>query len=153
MIPKTNKPKMGRPPLPKGETKDAQIGVRFKSDEYAKLDSKASSSGFTAPQLVREAAIQELKRPPIWIKSKWKWQELNEQSIQFELGTPTGKLTGLGRLMARPDNYDRITVDIFCVGPTYANSAPMIRIWLSEDAVNKIQDHPDPNLARFVLVG
>jgi hypothetical protein len=145
------KKKLGRPPLPKGETKEAQIAVRFKPFEYDILSGFAASTGSTASDVVRTAAIAEIQTPPIWVRSKWKWDELNDQSIAFDLTTPNGRLSGLGRLKARPDEYGRIAVDIFSNGPMTNNSAAVVRIWLGPDAVSRIEEHPTQALAKFVL--
>ena len=145
------KKKMGRPPLPKGETKDAQIAVRFRPAEYDFLSDYASTTGSTASEVVRTAAIAEIQSPPIWVKSKWRWDELNDQSIAFDLTTQNGRLSGIGRLKARPDDYDRLAVDIFSNGPMTNNTASIVRIWLGQDAVDRIEEHPTQAIARFHL--
>ena len=147
------KKKMGRPPLPKGESKEAQIAVRFKPVEYDFLSEYASSTGSTASEVVRTAAIAEIQTPPIWVKSKWQWMDLNDQSIAFDLTTQNGRLSGIGRLKARPDEYGRIAVDIFSNGPMTFNTASVVRIWLGQDAVNRIEEHPTQSIAKFRLKG
>lgn len=144
---------MGRPPLPKGESKDAQIGVRFKPDEFVQLNTLSQASASSNSEAVRIATLSQIQTPPIWVKSRWKWEELNDQTIDYYLTESFGVLHGIGRLKARPNPNGLITVDIVaCSNPT-AKTAHAVRVWLGEAAVNKIELHPDQTKAKFLLKG
>jgi len=51
------KPKMGRPPLPKGQSKDFQIGVRFTRKEAEKIKKAISATGLSNANWARNALI------------------------------------------------------------------------------------------------
>jgi predicted HicB family RNase H-like nuclease len=53
--------KMGRPPLPKGETKDRVINVQLHPDQYAALSAKAAKNGQTVSQWVRSTINASLE--------------------------------------------------------------------------------------------
>jgi len=75
--------KAGRPPLPKGQSKDIQIGVRFKPEDDNQLD-RIVGKGESKAQWVREAArllahdgvncdytVEELDRKKVMFKIWW----------------------------------------------------------------------------------
>ena len=48
---------MGRPPLPKGQSKDFQIGVRFTRKEAEKIKKAISATGLSNANWARNALI------------------------------------------------------------------------------------------------
>src|SRR5260370_26626293 len=107
------KRKMGRPPLPKGQSKDAQIGVRLKPGQSKELHQLASKAGQTRAELVRDAAISQIQNPPIWVKSKGTQEELDSHLIEFSLSAPAGRGEGIDELKVRQNPRAEIPVDIF----------------------------------------
>jgi hypothetical protein len=147
--------KMGRPKLPKGETKEAQVAVRFKPDEMIRIEKAATVSGFTNSQLVRSATLDALSRSPYWYKSKWRAQDLNDQKIEFKISTNHGLLAGIGILKVRENAHGEIVVDLFAGQiPTPQNPiAPGIQLWLQGEAIDKIEIHLDQKVAKYFVAG
>ena len=108
---------MGRPPLPKGQSKDVQLGVRFNPKDDNQIEKAVKESGQTKAEWVRNAAIAESKSPPIWVKSKWKAEELNGSLIEFRIDSPKRLLGGVGELKVRENALGEIAVDIFIDEP------------------------------------
>ncbi len=48
---------MGRPKLPKGKTKEFQIGVRFNREEAVKIKSAVTKTGLTSADWARLALL------------------------------------------------------------------------------------------------
>ena len=142
--------KMGRPPLPKGQSKDVQLGVRFNPKDNNQIEKAVKESGQTKTEWVRNAAIAESKAPPIWVKSKWKAEELNGSLIEFRIDSPKRLLGGVGELKVRENALGEISVDIFIDEPKKGIST---RIWLAQDAVDRIELNPKLTPAKFRLLG
>jgi len=51
------KPKMGRPTLPKGQSKDFQIGVRFNKSEAVAIKKAISKSGLNNADWARNTLL------------------------------------------------------------------------------------------------
>ena len=147
---------MGRPPLPKGESKAAQIGVRLNPEGVAKINEMAERSGQTKAEVIREAAELQIQNPPIWVKSKWKVEDLNEQLIEFRLKSkvPQGirVVDGVGLLRVRKNPRGEIAVDIFIDQWEMPNKGVTTRIWLSQEAVDRIEPNPNQGPAKFRLL-
>ncbi len=85
---------MGRPPLPKGESKDIQIGVRFKPDENKSVDSAFSKTEDiqSKAEWIRKAAVAMAERlqekPPMtwdgfWGELPFPEDEMHEKRVKF----------------------------------------------------------------------
>jgi hypothetical protein len=57
LIPKYMTKKMGRPKLPKGQSKDFQIGVRFNRDEAGKIRTVVAKTGLTNADWARSVLV------------------------------------------------------------------------------------------------
>src|SRR6266853_3293315 len=93
--------KMGRPPLPKGQAKGVQIGVRFNRDDDKAIKRAIADSGHTKVDWVRNAALTQARNPPPWVKSKWKMEELDEKRVQFKLTAANFWVEGVGKFLVR----------------------------------------------------
>ena len=61
-------------------------------------------------------------------------------------------LSGVGKLRVRENARGEIAVDIFIDESTGPNSGVLTRIWLSQEAVDRIQLSPKPQPAKFKLL-
>jgi hypothetical protein len=153
--------KVGRPPVPKRDAKSVLVGAQLSPSEAKGAAKAASSSGLDKSKWLRGAIENEVKGPPIWVKSKWKPDELDEKLIEFELrskvcvGEQSGVrvLSGVGRLKVRENARREIAVDIFVDESTGPYSGLLTRIWLSQEAVDRIELNPNPRPAKFRLPG
>jgi hypothetical protein len=144
---------MGRPPLPKSEAKYNQVGVRFNPKENRQLDQIARRSGQTRAEAVRAATLYQIESPPIWVKSKWKREELDGKLVEFKLTAPGRELSGVGHFQVLENTRGEIAIDIFIDEHPSPYEGVLTRIWLAQDAVDKIELNPKPEPAPFRLVG
>ena len=149
--------KIGRPAVPARKAKTVLRGAMYPPEELKQLEQARARSGLDMSKFIRQAVDREIKGPPIWVKSKWKAEELDEQYIEFVLRSkvPEGirVLEGVGRLSVRENDRGEIAVDIFTHREERANEAISTRIWLSQEAVDRIELHPKPERAKFRLLG
>lgn len=52
------KPKLGRPPLPKGETKATIFSIRLSPEERAAIEAKATADGLKASEWARRILLE-----------------------------------------------------------------------------------------------
>src|SRR5260221_10122873 len=134
--------KIGRPPVPKQEAKSVLVGAQLSPPKAKEAESAATKSGLDKSKWLRGAIDNEIAGPPIWVKSKWKIEELDETLIEFELrrkvciGECLGVrvLSGVGKLRVRENEQGEIAVDIFVNESTGPTSGLLTRIWLSQEA-------------------
>jgi hypothetical protein len=108
------KTKMGRPKLPKGQSKDVQIGVRFKPDEDSQIEKAIADSGGvqTKAQWVRDAA--RLMAYDSIICEDYSLEELDGKTVTFKiLWEQGGPIEGGGTIMAlqRGDGSMKIQIE------------------------------------------
>jgi hypothetical protein len=144
------KNKMGRPTLPKGEAKDFQFGVRLNSEQQKTISRTVKDSGQSYPDFARSSMMTVAAKPPVWVKSKWKAEELNGNFIEFRLDSPKRLLWGVGKLAVHENARGEISVDIFIDEPRKGIST---RVWLAQDAVDRIELNPKSKTAKFRLLG
>ena len=92
---------------------------------------------------------------PFWVKSKWRANQLNGQTIEFELRFPNGdKASGKDVIhaRARPHVDDRIHIEIVITEQVHFWMKRQIVFELAQKAADCIVLHPDQNVARFQLV-
>lgn len=76
---------MGRPPLPKGESKDIQIGLRFKTKENVELERAAQGDKKDKVSWIRQAALEATKA---WITcDQWTPAQLQGKKVCFRVKT------------------------------------------------------------------
>lgn len=143
---------MGRPTLPKGESKDVQIGVRFRPDDNKPVEKKAKDAGQTQAEWVRNAAIAESKNPPIWVKSKWQWEDLRDKYVEFRLTAPKYQVKGIGKFLVRINPRGELAIDICVFEGDIPYHIVETRYYLGQDAADKIEKHPNQKVAEFRLL-
>ena len=149
--------KVGRPEVPQNEAKSVLRGAMYAPKDLKELDQARASRGLDNSKFIREAVDMEVQRPPIWVKSQWKPDELDGQFIEFTLKSkvPMGirVLEGIGKMKVRENSRGEIAVDIFIDQFENPNKGVTTRIWLSQEAVDKIKLNPNPKPAKFKLLG
>src|ERR1700722_1353027 len=107
----------GRPALPEGEAKQEVYSAKLSGDKSRQAEGDMKQSGENKSEYVRDAVEDKIQGPPIWVKSKWKVEELDEQFIEFSLKAkvPMGirVLEGIGKMRVRENDKGQIAVDIF----------------------------------------
>jgi hypothetical protein len=78
----SNPKQMGRPPLPKGESKDTQLGVRLKPTQAEEIAVKSKVLGISPAEEVRRR-IRDTS--PIWVTCNWTVKELRGKKIMFSV--------------------------------------------------------------------
>jgi len=143
---------MGRPPLPKGEAKAVQLGVRFNPKDGQKIEKAATASGQTNADFVRNAAITETKKPPVWVKTKWTMEELDEKTVEFRLVFPHWRDEGTGQFLVRKNPDGELAIDVCVIASATPYKMVEIRYHLLQPAADKIEKHPNPKAAQFRLL-
>jgi hypothetical protein len=144
--------KMGRPPLPKGESKDVQIGVRFNPQDDKEIEREVKKAGQTKSDWVRNAAICDAQVPPIWIKSKWTFEDLKDKTVEFRLISPEWRIKGIGKFLVRINPAGELAVDICAVKSATPYEVVEMRFYLFQKVADKIERHPDKAIADFRLL-
>ena len=101
LMPTNMKLKRGRPPLPKGVSKDAQVGARFDADDKRSIEKAIVESGGqqTKSQFVRDAA-RLVAASSVWCKA-FSVEELDGKTVTFKIRLKDGSyVEGGGKLMA-----------------------------------------------------
>ncbi len=141
--------KMGRPPVPKREAKSRFRGTFFAPDELKQIEKERVDKS----KWMREATKFRVDNPPVWVSSKWKREELNGKLIAFRLRSPERTLEGVGELSVIENDRGQIAVDIFINESVAPNQGILTRIWLSQEAVDRIEAQAEPNGPPFKLFG
>jgi hypothetical protein len=145
--------KMGRPMTPKNEAKSVPFAAYLSPQEAKGAGKAVASSGQDKSKWLRGAIENEVKGPPIWVKSKWKSEELDGQFISFRLRSPNQTIEGVGRIGARQNPRGEISVNIFVDEHPTPNEGILTRIWLHQDAVDKIELNVESEPIKFSLEG
>ena len=90
------KTKMGRPTLPKGKAKGAQVGVRFNAKEIKQVEKTAAEEQQDKAKWLRKVALEATQE---WIKcNEWSVEDLHGKTVEFELFTILeGAIKGTGK--------------------------------------------------------
>jgi hypothetical protein len=144
------KTKLGRPEMPEGKANTELIHLRLSGEIGEAVDKAAKKAKQEKPEWMRDALLAKTKNPPVFFKSKWKPEELNGNLIEFRLDSPKRLLSGIGELKAHENARGEISIDIFIDEP---NKGISTRIWLAQDAADKIELNPKPKPAKFRLLG
>ena len=145
------KPKMGRPPLPKGEAKSQFRGSFYAPDELKQIDKERVKRGIDKSKWMREATKFRVENPPVWVTSKWKPADLNGKLIAFRLSSPQRTMEGVGELSVIENERNQIAVDIIINERINANQGMLTRIWLSQEAVDQIVRNTESDKPPFTL--
>ena len=92
---------------------------------------------------------------PIWVKSKWKVEELDKQRIEFRLRLPTGDIvSGFGEIWARSRSRvdDLLHIEIVVEQPEGRWKRHQTLFPLSQTSADYIALQPDQSIARFQLL-
>ncbi len=93
--------KMGRPPLPSGESKSKIFNLRVHTSEIEELEITSKESGQSASEVARSRGIFA----PIWVRcDKWSVAQLNDKWIRATLALKDGvfEITGQLKVRAKP---------------------------------------------------
>ncbi len=149
---------MGRPPLPEGQSKAVQIGVRFNAKDDKQIEKAITDSGAdeTKAEWIRDAA--RLVAAESVVCDKYSVEELDEKTVTFKIRLANGHpIQGRGRIMAlqRGDGSMKIQIQ-----SRYVHDAPnaIYRFLMPQPAVAWLQKLPqgsefdfevnDPSLSR-----
>jgi len=90
---------------------------------------------------------------PIWVKSKWKAEELDKQRVEFELLLENGEsASGIGQfdVTARPQIDELLWIQIVAGEQLAgASKARQTVFQISQMSADNIELHPNQDIARF----
>jgi hypothetical protein len=90
----------------------------------------------------------------IWIRSKWTFDDLNGESVEFKLPLQDGEVHGLGQLVASQGADGLLSIDIRTVlrGDTQTEKGTF-NFHLNQWAADRLERHPDKAIADFRCFG
>ncbi len=146
------KKKMGRPKLPKGESKDVQIGVRFKAREIDMVEKCASQEQTDKVRWLRQKSLEATQE---WINCKpWLVENLHGKSVAFKLVTILeGPIVGKGKFDAwkRGDGLVKIRIITHPEeSTTYASEE--LRVYIPQRGVQFIKKLPPGSATDFSVI-
>jgi hypothetical protein len=146
-------PKIGRPKVPASEAKSVLLGGRYPPPVAKELRKGAADSGRDISSLLRDAATAEIRTPPIWVKSKWKAEELDGKLVEFKLKAPTFWVEGVGKFLVRKNPKGEIAIDICVFKHQGPHQIAETRYYLFQATADKIEVNPNSEVAPFRLAG
>lgn len=137
------KKKMGRPKLPRGQSKDVQIGVRLNSHDDKAIKKEIADSGTqqTKAEWIRDAA--RLVAAESVVCDEYSVEELDEKTVAFKIRMKNGQpIKGTGRIMAlqRGDGSMKIQIE-----SRYVHDEPnaFYRFLMPQEAVAWLKKMPN----------
>lgn len=145
--------KIGRPKIPKSKAKAILYGARVARDEAALIDKGIEASGQTPSGVIRKALDQVSRLD--WVKTpQWMYHHLHDKWVQFrfkaDLGGMERVVSGIGRFFVYQHGSDRskLSIEIQIDAPA-GQGVRQIRLSLSQTIADKIERHPQPQIADF----
>lgn len=139
---------MGRPPLPKGESCDVQIGLRLKRKDNAQVERSAAQMGISKPDWIRMVAVNTPR--PVWTKCEsFTLPDLDRKTVKFRIRLEKSMLIGEGVFFALPhrDGPPKLAVEIQSAGLEPGN---YVRFFLTQPLVSMIRRNPDQSGPDFL---
>jgi hypothetical protein len=130
--------KIGRPPLPKNQIKADLIGVRVKPNEAKKIAEFADKNDETPAEIMRQATEDYLRRPPLWVRSKWKASQLHDKRIRFVTNLTGGTYEVTGDIFARERANGEISIKVVLLDTRDPMNVPIITYHLPQRIVDTI---------------
>jgi hypothetical protein len=141
LIPKCMSKQMGRPPLPKGQAKGIQIGVRLAPKDAKKIREAILASGENQAEWARRALCNAAR--PIWVLSKnWTADDLHRKSVEFDFRVPHTKefTQGQGTFYVIK-HRDKVRLAIQIRAGNF--------MFLPQEVVDAIERHPNAPVVDF----
>jgi len=105
------KKKMGRPPLPKGESKESLLRVRLSDSEKKELNKQAKESGKPASEIVRGLIQQGAE---VLVLSRWEKEQLLDKPLRVICAKFGVEFKG--RIFACGENKKKLWVNMTVFG-------------------------------------
>lgn len=143
---------MGRPRL--SETpKDVLIGARFGQEEAARVQEAARRSGQNKSQWLRDTALEETRQPSPWVKSNFTLRDLHGQTVEVRFTGPQHVEEWIGKFLVRQNPAGKLRIEVCILIEATPQKAVLRRYWLGQHGADKIERHPNPEVAAFRLLG
>lgn len=152
MLNKITKKKMGRPML-STTPKDVLIGARFGQDEARKVQETADKSDFNKSQWLRDTALEEARRPSPWVKSNFTLRELHNRTVEVKFAGPRHIEEWIGKFLVRQNPAGKLRIEVCIMTEATPQKAVLRRYLLGQYGADKIESHPNPEIAAFRLSG
>ena len=140
---------MGRPPLPNGESKDVQIGVRLKPAIGKMLAEAAEDSDESASELLRNAASDYLKTLS-WVTCKWTYEQLRDAKVWFPIQLSRGLYEVVGEIFCRAHKNGKMVLKLTYLEVVDIGHGPpqgcMHQITMTQEMVDRIVETGDPKV-------
>jgi hypothetical protein len=144
--------KMGRPTTPEREAKSVLFGAKLSPPEAKEAERAIRASPLDKSKWLRDAIKQKAANRPIWLRSKWKMEQLDGKLVQFRLIRPEWRAEGVGQFDVDCNERGELTIDI--LGAQHGNPSHwwQNRFWIFQEDEAKIELHPNQQVADFRLL-
>jgi hypothetical protein len=90
----------------------------------------------------------------IWVRSKWKCEELHAESVEFKIPVQDGEAHGIGQFVVAQNPEGLLSIDIRTTlrGDAVVSDGTY-NFHLGQWAADRIERHPDPKMADFRCFG
>jgi hypothetical protein len=146
------KTKLGRPEMPEGKAKNVLAAVRLPADDVELIDAAVKQTKQERPEWMRNALIVAAKNAPVWVKVKWKREELDKKTVEFKLTAPDHYVKGRGvfRVLGNPKGELRIDISVITHETPYKITEYVYHLY--QPTAHKIQVNPDSKKADFLVL-
>ena len=147
--------KLGRPKLPKGESKSTQIGVRLNATQGNAIGSKAVAAGLSKGEWIRDAAVEKTCDVEFWVTSKWKEDDLDKATLEFRLPISTGGFSPPTKgqfVKVKPNLKGELSLTVSYLIFSSADVCVENRFPVPQPWADRIEYHPDQSVARFQMM-
>ena len=144
--------KLGRPKTPKSEAKTVLLGAFVDPQEAKNINRAIAESGQSKSEWIRSSWTQAAR--PIWvICKKWQSSDLEKKTVQFKITSPEWTFSGRGCFHVR-HHQDRIRIAIEIESTVADGWKRLCRVlYLPQNLVDCIEQHPDATVAEFCCFG
>ncbi|MSU20693.1 MAG: hypothetical protein EXS30_04790 [Pedosphaera sp.] len=90
----------------------------------------------------------------IWIRSKWKLEDIHSESVEFKLPVQDGEAHGVGQFVASRNPEGLLSIDIRTIlRGDNPNERGTFNFHVSQWAADRIERHPNSAVAKFRCFG
>ena len=127
--------KLGRPPLPIGQSKSRLYNLRATSDELRDLAAISEEENKPATTILRQRGMPAL----IWVRTKWSVADLHDKKIRCPLSLTTGLFEVTGILKARQRPTGEVSVRLHLIEDMGSGAYRVSEFHFRQDQVDRIE--------------
>lgn len=138
--------------MPEGTANTVVTSLKISEDDAEAINKAVKKAEDEKPEWMRDALRRQAATPPVWIKSKWTWEDLQDKTVQFRLISPKWRIEGIGKFLMRINPASEVAIEICAIKSATLAEVVEMRFYLYQKVADKIERHPDPTIADFRLL-